>query len=116
MHARKMRVTLLKLLLLFGLTALAEITGCYLPWLWLKQQGSIWLLLPAALSLLLFVWLLTLHPAAAGRVYAAYGGVYVVVALLWLWLVDGVRPSSWDLLGASLALMGMAIIMLAPRQ
>nr|WP_159880723.1 MULTISPECIES: YnfA family protein [Aquitalea] len=106
---------MLKLLLLFGLTALAEITGCYLPWLWLKQQGSIVLLLPAALSLLLFVWLLTLHPVAAGRVYAAYGGVYVVVALLWLWLVDGVRPSSWDLLGASLALMGMAIIMLAPR-
>ena len=105
----------LKLFLLFGLTALAEITGCYLPWLWLKQQGSIWLLLPAALSLLLFVWLLTLHPAAAGRVYAAYGGVYVVVALLWLWLVDGIRPTLWDVLGAVLALAGMAIIMLAPR-
>jgi small multidrug resistance family-3 protein len=91
-------VALLKLLLLFGLTALAEITGCYLPWLWLKQQGSVYLLVPA-LSLLLFVWLLTLHPAAAGRVYAAYGGVYVVVALLWLWLVDGVRPGLWDVLG-----------------
>lgn len=109
-------MALLKLLLLFGLTAVAEITGCYLPWLWLKQQGSIWLLLPAALSLLLFVWLLTLHPVAAGRVYAAYGGVYVVVALLWLWLVDGVRPGMWDLLGALLALLGMGIIMLAPRQ
>ena len=109
-------MALLKLLLLFGLTALAEITGCYLPWLWLKQQGSVWLLLPAALSLLLFVWLLTLHPAAAGRVYAAYGGVYVVVALLWLWLVDGVRPGLWDVLGATLALLGMGIIMLAPRQ
>nr|WP_233578607.1 YnfA family protein [Aquitalea sp. FJL05] len=107
---------MLKLLLLFGLTALAEITGCYLPWLWLKQQGSIWLLLPAAFSLLLFVWLLTLHPAAAGRVYAAYGGVYVVAALLWLWLVDGVRPGMWDLLGALLALLGMGVIMLAPRQ
>ncbi|RQO68903.1 YnfA family protein [Aquitalea sp. FJL05] len=106
----------MKLLLLFGLTALAEITGCYLPWLWLKQQGSIWLLLPAAFSLLLFVWLLTLHPAAAGRVYAAYGGVYVVAALLWLWLVDGVRPGMWDLLGALLALLGMGVIMLAPRQ
>ncbi|WP_137008393.1 YnfA family protein [Aquitalea aquatilis] len=109
-------MALFKLLLLFGLTALAEITGCYLPWLWLKQQGSIWLLLPAAFSLLLFVWLLTLHPAAAGRVYAAYGGVYVVVALLWLWLVDGVRPGMWDLLGALLALLGMGVIMLAPRQ
>jgi len=109
-------VTVLKLLLLFGLTALAEIAGCYLPWLWLKQQGSIWLLLPAAFSLLLFVWLLTLHPAAAGRVYAAYGGVYVVVALLWLWLVDGVKPGMWDVLGALLALAGMGVIMLAPRQ
>lgn len=109
-------MTLLKLLLLFGLTALAEIIGCYLPWLWLKQQGSVWLLLPAAFSLLLFVWLLTLHPAAAGRVYAAYGGVYVVVALLWLWLVDGVRPGLWDVLGATLALLGMGVIMLAPRQ
>ena len=109
-------MSLLKLLLLFALTAVAEITGCYLPWLWLKQQGSIYLLLPAALSLLLFVWLLTLHPAAAGRVYAAYGGVYVVVALLWLWLVDGVRPGMWDVLGALLALAGMGIIMLAPRQ
>lgn len=116
MYAREMQVILLKLLLLFGLTALAEISGCYLPWLWLKQQGSIWLLLPAALSLLLFVWLLTLHPAAAGRVYAAYGGVYVVVALLWLWLVDGIRPTLWDVLGTVLALAGMAIIMLAPRQ
>ena len=109
-------MTVLKLLLLFGLTALAEIAGCYLPWLWLKQQGSIWLLLPAAFSLLLFVWLLTLHPAAAGRVYAAYGGVYVVVALLWLWLVDGVKPGMWDVLGALLALAGMGVIMLAPRQ
>ncbi|AXT45479.1 MULTISPECIES: YnfA family protein [Chromobacterium] len=105
----------LKLLLLFGLTAVAEIVGCYLPWLWLRKEGPWWLLLPAGLSLMLFVWLLTLHPAAAGRVYAAYGGVYVAVALLWLWLVDGVRPSGWDIAGAAVALCGMAIIMLAPR-
>jgi small multidrug resistance family-3 protein len=67
---------------LFILTALAEILGCYLPYLWLRKQGSAWLLLPAALSLILFTWLLTLHPTASGRVYAAYGGVYVAVALL----------------------------------
>lgn len=100
---------------LFVLTALAEIVGCYLPYLWLKQGRSIWLLLPAALSLALFAWLLTLHPTAAGRVYAAYGGVYVCVALLWLWLVDGIRPTGWDILGGSVAVLGMAIIMLAPR-
>jgi len=105
----------MKTLGLFILTALAEIIGCYLPWLWLRQHGSIWLLLPAAASLTLFAWLLTLHPAASGRVYAAYGGVYVGVALVWLWLVDGVRPGAWDALGVALCLAGMAVIMFAPR-
>lgn len=104
-----------KTLALFLLTALAEIVGCYLPWLWLRQQGSPWLLLPAAASLALFAWLLTLHPAASGRVYAAYGGVYVCMALLWLWLVDSVKPTRWDLLGGGLCLLGMAVIMFAPR-
>lgn len=105
----------LKTLGLFMATALAEIVGCYLPWLWLRQDRSAWLLLPAALSLALFAWLLTLHPAAAGRVYAAYGGVYVAMAIGWLWLVDGVRPSGWDIAGCAVALAGMAIIMFAPR-
>jgi small multidrug resistance family-3 protein len=107
---------LIKTLLLFILTALAEIVGCYLPYLWLKHGYSAWWLLPAALSLALFVWLLTLHPQAAGRVYAAYGGVYITVALGWLWAVDGVRPSLWDVAGVLVLLLGMAIIMLAPRQ
>ena len=105
----------MKTLLLFVATALAEILGCYLPWLWLRKGGSAWLLLPAAASLALFVWLLSLHPTAAGRVYAAYGGVYVSVALLWLWWVDAVRPTRWDLLGAALCLLGMAVIMFSPR-
>ncbi|OHX14925.1 hypothetical protein BI347_06270 [Chromobacterium sphagni] len=100
---------------LFVLTALAEILGCYLPWLVLRQGRPMWLLLPAAAALALFAWLLTLHPTAAGRTYAAYGGVYVVVALGWLWLVDGVQPSRWDALGAAIVLAGMAVIMLAPR-
>lgn len=100
---------------LFVLTAVAEIVGCYLPYLWLKKHGSPWLLVPALASLALFAWLLTLHPTAAGRVYAAYGGVYVAVAILWLWLVDGNRPTSWDLIGAGVAVIGMAIIMLGPR-
>lgn len=106
---------MLKTFGLFALTALAEILGCYLPWLWLKQGHSAWLLLPAAASLAAFVWLLTLHPQAAGRVYAAYGGVYVSMALLWLWAVDSVRPSPTDWLGVGLALLGMAIIMFGPR-
>jgi small multidrug resistance family-3 protein len=100
---------------LFVVTALAEIVGCYLPYLWLRRGGSFWLLLPAASSLACFAWLLTLHPTAAGRVYAAYGGVYVVVALLWLWRVDGVAPDRWDLVGGAVCLAGMSIIMFSPR-
>ena len=100
---------------LFVVTALAEILGCYLPYLWLREGKSAWLLVPAALSLALFAWLLSLHPTAAGRVYAAYGGVYIGTAILWLWLVEGIRPSGWDLLGSAVALVGMAIIMFAPR-
>ncbi|HBC3507831.1 TPA: YnfA family protein [Vibrio parahaemolyticus] len=100
---------------LFFITAVAEILGCYLPYLWLKDGKSVWLLLPAALSLALFAWLLSLHPTAAGRVYAAYGGVYIFVAILWLWIVDGIRPTLWDIVGVTVALIGMAIIMLAPR-
>ncbi|HWU66160.1 MAG TPA: YnfA family protein [Methylophilus sp.] len=106
---------MLKTLFLFALTAVAEIVGCYLPYVWLKAGKSAWLLLPAAMSLALFAWLLTLHPAASGRVYAAYGGVYIGVAIFWLWLVDGIRPTVWDLLGATVAMLGMVIIMFAPR-
>ena len=105
----------MKTFLLFVLTALAEIVGCYLPYLWLVQNRSVWLLVPAALSLALFAYLLTLHPQAAGRVYAAYGGVYIAVALAWLWAVDGVRPTSWDATGVALALLGMSVIMFQPR-
>ncbi|MBN8767375.1 MAG: hypothetical protein ABT22_08885 [Thiobacillus sp. SCN 64-317] len=100
---------------LYLVTALAEIIGCYLPWLWLKQNGSPWLLLPAAASLAAFAWLLTLHDAASGRVYAAYGGVYIGVAILWLWAVDGIRPSNWDVAGVAVALTGMGIIAFQPR-
>lgn len=101
---------------LYAVTAVAEILGCYLPYLWLKRGGSPWLLLPAAVSLALFAWLLTLQPTAAGRVYAAYGGVYIGIAILWLWLVEGTRPTAWDLVGAAVAITGMIIIMLGPHR
>ena len=104
-----------KTIALFIITALAEIIGCYLPYLWLKEDKSIFLLILAAISLALFAWLLTLHPAAAGRVYAAYGGVYICVALLWLWAVDGVKLTMWDVVGGAVALLGMAIIIFAPK-
>jgi small multidrug resistance family-3 protein len=97
---------------LFILTAVAEIVGCFLPYLWLRRGGSPWLLLPAAASLAIFVWLLTLHPAASGRVYAAYGGVYVATALVWLRVIDGVSLSPYDWIGAGIAMLGMAVIVM----
>lgn len=100
---------------LFAVTAIAEILGCYLPFLWLRQGRSVWLLLPAAMSLAAFTWLLTLHPGAASRTYAAYGGVYVAVALIWLWAIEGRQPDRWDLIGGLVAVAGMAFIAFAPR-
>lgn len=106
---------MVKTFALFAITAIAEIVGCYLPYLWLRQGKSAWLLVPAAIALAAFAWLLSLHPTAAGRVYAAYGGIYIAVAILWLWIVDGIKPTGWDLAGSAIAMAGMAIIMFAPR-
>jgi len=100
---------------LFLVTAAAEIVGCYLTYLWLVKGSTAWLLLPAAASLALFAVLLTLHPAAAGRTYAAYGCVYVATAVGWLWAIEGTRPTAWDLAGAGIALAGMATIVLQPE-
>ncbi len=106
---------LIKTFGLFVLTALAEIVGCYLPYLWLKQGRPWWLLLPGAASLALFAWLLSLHPTASGRVYAAYGGVYIGVAIVWLMLVDQVKPTATDWLGVAVSLAGMGIIVWGAR-
>lgn len=100
----------MRMFALFFVTALAELAGCYLPLLWLSGKGGAWLLAPAALSLALFVWLLTLHPAASGRIYAMYGAVYIATALGWLWAVDGVAPRWTDVAGVGLALCGAGLI------
>ena len=104
-----------KVFALFVLTAIAEIVGCYLPYLWLKQGGSVWLLIPAAFSLALFAWLLTLHPSASGRIYAAYGGVYIGVAIMWLWLVESIKPTITDWIGVLICVIGMAIIIFGAK-
>ena len=101
--------------LLFLVTAVAEILGCYFPYLILNQNKSHWLWIPTALSLALFVWLLTLHPAASGRIYAAYGGIYIFTALMWLRFVDQVSLTRWDLLGGAVVLIGAALIILQPQ-
>ncbi len=100
---------------LYFLTAIAELVGCYLPMLWLTGKGGSWLLLPAAFSLAIFVWLLSLHPAASGRVYAAYGAVYIAAAVIWLWAIDGITPNWNDLVGVGLALLGAGVIALGHR-
>ena len=101
-----------KTLALFFATAIAEIVGCFLPYLWLRKGGAPWLLLPAALSLAIFAWPISPHPAASGRVYAAYGGVYIATALLWLRFVDGVKLSTSDACGAAVVFTGIAIMVL----
>jgi small multidrug resistance family-3 protein len=108
-------VPIAKTIALFFLTACAELVGCYLPYLWLRGGRTPLLLVPAALSLAVFVWLLTLHPTAAARTYAGYGGVYVATSLVWLWVVESQRLTVWDLLGGAITLAGMAIIIFAPR-
>lgn len=100
---------------LFFVTAIAEILGCYFPYLILNQAKSSWLWLPTALSLAVFVWLLTLHPAASGRIYAAYGGIYILTALMWLRYVDHVALTRWDILGGSVVVFGAMIIILQPQ-
>ena len=99
----------------FG-AALAEIAGCYAFWAWLRLGKSVAWIAPGVVCLAIFAWLLTLvEVEAAGRAYAAYGGVYILSALVWLWLVEGSRPDRWDLGGALLCLIGAGVILFAPR-
>ncbi|HCN33929.1 YnfA family protein [Acinetobacter johnsonii] len=100
---------------LFLVTAVMEILGCYFPYLILNQGKSHWLWIPTALALGAFVWLLTLHPAASGRIYAAYGGIYIFTALLWLRYIDQVYLSRWDLMGGVVVLIGAGMIILQPQ-
>ncbi len=96
--------------------AFAEIAGCFAFWAWLRLGKSILWLAPGMAALALFAYLLTLVDAEhAGRTYAAYGGVYIVSAIGWLWAVEGARPDRWDLIGAVVCLAGAGIILLGPR-
>lgn len=99
---------------LFVVTAIAEIGGCYLVFLWMRGGRSALLLAGAAVALGLFAWLLSFHPSA-GRAYAAYGGVYVASAVIWGWLVEKQPLDRWDLIGAGVSLIGMALIAFGPR-
>jgi small multidrug resistance family-3 protein len=102
--------------IVYVLAALAEIAGCFAFWIWLRHDKSALWLVPGLLSLAAFAWLLTLVPSeAAGRAYAAYGGVYIAASLGWLWVAEGFRPDRYDLAGAAICLVGAAVIIAAPR-
>ena len=106
----------MKIYLIYALAALAEIAGCFAFWAWMKMDRSILWLLPGVASLVAFAWALTLIPTEqAGRAYAAYGGIYILASLLWMWLAEGHAPDRWDLMGASVCLLGAGIILFAPR-
>jgi small multidrug resistance family-3 protein len=103
-------------LLVFPLAAAAEIGGCFAFWAVLRLGAPGWLVIPGTALLVAFAWALTLAPAdAAGRAFAAYGGVYIAASLLWLWLVEGRTPDRWDLIGGAVCLIGAGIILLGPR-
>ncbi len=102
--------------IIYAAAALAEIAGCFAFWAWLRMDKSMWWIAPGIASLIAFGYLLTLAPAEhAGRAYAAYGGVYVVASLLWLWVAEGYQPDRWDLVGGGLSLVAVALILFAPR-
>ena len=102
-------------LLYFLLAGLCEIGGGYLVWLWLREGKSAWLALAGAAALVLYGVIPTLQPANFGRVYAAYGGIFIVLSLLWGWQVDRIVPDRFDLIGALIALVGVSVIMYWPR-
>ena len=107
---------MLKTGIVYGVAAFCEIAGCFAFWMWLRLDKSALWIAPGLVSLAVFAWALTLiDTAAAGRAYAAYGGVYICTSLLWLWLIERHPPDRWDLSGAAVALLGAAIIIFGPR-
>lgn len=106
----------MKTWLVYGAAAFAEIAGCFAFWAWLRLDRSIWWLAPGMAALALFAYLLTrVEVEAAGRAYAAYGGIYILASLFWLWLAEGHAPDRWDVIGAAICLAGTGIILFGPR-
>ena len=97
--------------------AFLEIAGCFAVWAWMRLGASAWWLVPGGLALAGFAFLLTLIDVdAAGRAYAAYGGIYIAATIVWLWLVEGTLPDRWDIIGATICLVGALVILFAPHR
>ena len=102
--------------LVFVAAAAAEIAGCFAFWAWWRLDKTVLWLVPCILSLIVFAWLLTFAGTnAAGRAFAAYGGIYIAASLVWLWAAEGIRPDRFDVVGAAICLVGASVILLAPR-
>lgn len=98
------------------LAAFAEIAGCFSFWAWLRMDKPSWIIAPGLVSLAAFAWFLTrIESEFAGRAYAAYGSIYIVASIIWLFLVENRMPDKWDLIGAAICLIGGGIILFAPR-
>ena len=108
-------MAVVKSLILFTAAGLCEIGGGYLIWLWLRERKPVWYAVLGAVVLVLYGVIPTLQPANFGRVYAAYGGVFIVLSLLWGWQIDRVMPDKFDIIGGAVALCGVFIIMYWPR-
>lgn len=106
----------MRTIVVYGAAAVAEIAGCFAFWAWARNGASPLWLLAGLGALAAFAGLLTLaETATAGRAYAAYSGIYIATSLVWLWLVEGFRPDRWDVLGASIAIIGAGVILFGPR-
>lgn len=112
-----LKIQIFQSLFYFILAGIFEIGGGYLVWLWLREGKSIWLGLIGGIVLFFYGIMPTLQPVSAnfGRVYAAYGGIFIVLSILWGWKVDGIKPDKFDLLGGWIGLLGVLVIMYAPR-
>jgi len=104
-----------KSIILFILAGLCEIGGGYLVWLWLREGKSIWFALFGAVALILYGIIPTLQPAHFGRVYATYGGIFIVLSILWGWKINNIALDRFDLVGGTIALVGVFVIMYWPR-
>lgn len=109
-------ITILKSLLLFVLAGLCEIGGGYLIWQWFKEDKPLWYGIIGAIILICYGVVATWQTANFGRVYAAYGGIFIVMALLWAWKVDNFKPDRYDIMGAIISLIGACIIVYMPRK